>query len=335
MAHCEAALRARRNEVALEREFILSLGAAMWPLAAEAQQAVPPVIGFLGTWSPDERARLLAAFHRGLAEKGYTEGRNVIIEYRWVLGHSDRLPFVALELARRPVAALVSTAGELAALAAKTAVPNSPIIFDGTDPVPLACYNRPCGNTVGIMLSETLEPRRLGLLHELVPQASTIGVLLNPNWPPTANQLGDIEAAARTLGVQLLVLRASTDPEVDTAFEFVAQHRIAALAVPVDPFFDTRRDRLVALAARHSVPTMYQFREYSTAGGLMSYGVDRSDLYRRVGVYVGRMLDGTRSRDLPVLQPTKFEFVINLQTAKMLGLTMPTTLLTLADEVIE
>jgi putative ABC transport system substrate-binding protein len=220
-------------------------------------------------------------------------------------------------------------------LAAKAAAPNGPIIFSGTDPVPLICYNRPCGNTIGIVLTEPLEPTRLNLLREMLPRATTIGVLLNPNFPPAEGQLRDMEAAARTLDVQLQVLRASSDREIDVALAFVAEHRIPALIVAVDPFFYARRDRLVALPGSHAVPTMFQFREFAVAGGLMSYGVDLSDLYRRVGVYVGRILGGATPRDLPVLQPTKFELVINLKTAKAVGVDIPPMLVARADEVIQ
>jgi putative ABC transport system substrate-binding protein len=316
------------------REFILSLGAALWPVGALAQPATLPVVGFLSTMSPDESARLLAAFRRGLEEAGYIAGEDVMIEYRWV-GEHDRLPFASAELARQPVAVLVSTAGTLAALAAKATVPTSPVIFSGADPVSLMCYNRPCGNTIGMVLTEALEPTRLNLLREMVPRAATIGVLLNPNFPPAAGQLRDMEEAARAIDVQLRVLRASSDREIDTALAFVAQHRIPALIVAIDPFFHARRDRIVASAARYAVPTMYQIREFATAGGLVSYGVDLFDLYRRVGVYVARILSGATPRDLPVMQPTKFELVINLKTAKALGLDIPSTLLARADEVIE
>ena len=316
------------------REFILSLGAAAWPIDGRAQETVLPVIGFLSSMSPDESARLLAAFRRGLEEAGYIAGQDVMIEYRWV-GEQDRLPFVGAELWRLPVAVLISTAGILAAMAAKAAVPSSPIIFFGTDPVPLTCYNRSCGNSIGIVLTEALELARLNLLREVAPRAATIGVLLNPNFSPAAGQLRDMEEAARTLDVQLQIFRASSDREIDTSLASVAQNRIRALIVSVDPLFHGRRDRLVALAASHSVPTMYQFREFAAAGGLMSYGVDLSDLYRRVGLHVARILSGANPRDLPALQPTKFELVINLKTAKALGVDIPSMLLARADEVIE
>jgi putative tryptophan/tyrosine transport system substrate-binding protein len=324
------------------REFITLIGgaAAAWPLAARAQQPAMPVIGFLSTRSPDESAHLVAAFRRGLAENGYVDGQNVTIEYRWALGQNDRLPALAAELARRLVAVLVSVGAEPSARAAKAATATIPIVsVFAADPVAsglVASLNRPGGNVTGISnLSATLEAKRLGLLHELVPQAATIGILLNPTFPSAASQLRDIQEAARTIGLQLHVLRASTDREIDTAFESVAQNRIPALAVAVDTFFITRRDKLAALAARHAAPTMYSLRDYATAGGLMSYGIDLSDVYRQVGVYAGRILKGAKPADLPVVQPTKFEFVINLKTAKALGVKFSDNLMSLADEVIE
>jgi putative ABC transport system substrate-binding protein len=323
------------------REFITLLGgAAAWPLAARAQQPAMPVVGFLNARSPIDTAHLVAAFRRGLAENGYVEGQSVTIDYRWASGQPDRLPAMAMELVDRPVVVLAATGGENSAMAAKAATSTIPIVFAvGSDPIKLglvASYNRPGGNVTGInILTTTLEAKRLGLLHELVPQAATVGVLLNPNWPPSANQLRDVQDAARVVGLQINVLRASTDQEIDAAFETVAQQRIAALAVTGNPFYDTRREKLVALAARHAVPVIYQFREFTAAGGLMSYGIDLPDAYRQVGVYVGRVLKGAKPADLPVLQPTKFEFVINLKTAKALGVKFSDNLMSLADEVIE
>jgi putative ABC transport system substrate-binding protein len=323
------------------REFIFTLGgAAAWPLAARAQQPAMPVIGYLSSRSPDDTRHLLAAFLRGLNEAGYVEGQNVTIEYRWALGQYDRLPALAAELVRRPVAVLTTTGGEPAALAAKAATSTIPIVFlMGSDPVSaglVESFNRPGGNATGInILTDTLGAKRLGLLHELVPQAATIGVLLNPKFQTADSQLRDLQQAAAAIGLQIHVLRASTDSELYAAFETVTQQRIAALAVTADPFFDTRRDKLVALAARHAVPTIYQFREFVAAGGLMSYGVDSLDNYRQAGVYTGRILKGANPADLPVMQPTKFEFVINLKTAKALGLTFPSGLFSIADEVIE
>jgi putative tryptophan/tyrosine transport system substrate-binding protein len=241
---------------------------------------------------------------------------------------------------RKPVTVLVSVGGESAALAARAATSTIPIAFIiGGDPVKLglaASYNRPGGNATGIsILTSTLEPKRLGLLHELVSQAATIGVLLNPNFPSFEGQLRDVQEAARAVAVQIHVLRASTDGEIEVAFETVVQERVAALAVAADPFFDTRRDKLVALAARHAVPTMYHFREFAGAGGLVSYGANIPDAHRQIGIYTGRILKGEKPADLPVMQPTKFDLVFNLSTAKALGLEIPPTLLARADEVIE
>jgi ABC-type uncharacterized transport system substrate-binding protein len=323
------------------RDFITLLGGATvaWPLAARPQQPPMPEVGFLHARSPDDTALQVAALRRGLAEIGYIEGQSVTIEYRFALGQYDRLPMMAEELARRPVAVLVA-GSDPAALAAKAATTTIPIAFAvGADPVKLglvASYNRPGGNATGMnILTSTLEAKRLGLLRELVPQAATIGILLNPNYPQAESHLRDMQEAARAVGLQIHVLRASTDREIEAAFESVAQHTILALAVSADPFFDTRRDKIVASAARYAVPTMYQFREHAVAGGLMSYGIDLPDVYRQVGGYAGRILKGAKPADLPVLQPTKFEFVINRRTAKALGVTFSDNLLSLADEVID
>jgi putative tryptophan/tyrosine transport system substrate-binding protein len=323
------------------RAFISLLGgAATWPLAARAQQATMPTIGYLSARSPDDSAHLVEAFRRGLSEAGYVEGQTVTVEHRWALGQHDLLPAMAVELVRKPVTVLVSVGGESAALAARAATSTIPIVFIiGGDPVKLglaASYNRPGGNATGIsILTSTLEPKRLGLLHELVSQAATIGVLLNPNFPSFEGQLRDVQEAARAVAVQIHVLRASTDGEIEVAFETVAQERVTALAVAADPFFDTRRDKLVALAARHAVPTMYHFREFAGAGGLVSYGANIPDAHRQIGIYTGRILKGEKPADLPVMQPTKFDLVFNLTTAKALGLEIPPTLLARADEVIE
>jgi putative tryptophan/tyrosine transport system substrate-binding protein len=321
--------------------FITLLGAAVaWPLAARAQQPATPVIGYLSARSPEDTAHLVEAFRRGLNEAGFVEGQNVTVEYRWALGQQDRLPRLAADLVRKPVTLFVTTGGESAALAARAATPTIPIAFIiGGDPVKIglaASYSRPGGNATGIsILTPSLEPKRLELLRELVPQASSIGVLLDPNFPPYADQLRDLREAGRALDLHLQELRASTDAEIDVAFETVTRQRIAAVMVTAGPFFDTRREKLVALAARHTVPTIHHFREFTAAGGLMSYGIDARITYRQIGVYAGGILKGEKPAELPILQPTKFELVINLKTAKALGLQIPDKLLALANEVIE
>jgi len=324
------------------RDFITLLGgaAATWPLAARAQQPTMPVIGFLSTRTPDESEHVVAAFRRGLAESGYVEGQNVAVEYRWALGDYDRLPALAAELVRLPVAVLAATGGDPAALAATTATATIPVVATfSADPVTrglVASLNRPSGNVTGVNnLTSTLETKRFGLLRELVPQAATIGVLLNPTWPLAASQLRDMQEAAHSVGVQIHILRASSDREIDTAFESASQQSIPALVVAGDAFLNTRRDRVTALATRHAVPAMYSFRDYAVAGGLMSYGIDLPDVYRQVGIQSGRILKGAKPADLPVVQPTKFELVINLKAAKALGLNFPPGLLAIADEVIE
>ena len=323
------------------RQFITLLGgAATWPLAARAQQSSMPLIGFLSSRSPDDAAHLVAGFRKGLAENGYVEGQSVAIEYRWAHGQYDRLAAMAAELAGRQVAVLVATGGEPAALAAKAATSTIPIVFaTGGDPVQLglaASYNRPGGNATGInFMTATMEAKRLELLHALLPNAVAVGVLLNSDFPLAETQLRDLQEAARVLRLEIHVLRANADREIEVAFESIARQHISALAVAAGPFFDTRREQLVALAAHHMVPTIYQFREYATAGGLMSYGIDPLDAYRQVGDYAGRILKGAKPAELPLLQPTKFEFVINLKTAKAMGIEVPPGLSARADEVIE
>jgi putative tryptophan/tyrosine transport system substrate-binding protein len=324
------------------REFITLLGgvAAAWPLSARAQQATMPIIGYLSARSPDDTTHLVEAFRRGLNETGFIDGQNVTVEYRWALGEYGRLPAIAAEFARRPVAVIVATGGEPAALAAKTASSTVPIVFSiGGDPIKqglAASFKRPGGNSTGItLLTNQLEPKRLGLLRQLVPQATTIGFLLNPSYPPSEGQLKDAEEAARAMKQQIHILRADTDDDIDAAFETVTRRSVPALAVAAAPFFDTRRAKLVALAARHVVPTMYHFREFAEAGGLVSYGIDPADVYRQVGIYTGRVLKGDKPAELPVMQATKFEFVINLKTARKLGLDVPLGLSAGADELIE
>jgi putative ABC transport system substrate-binding protein len=324
------------------REFITLLGGTTvaWPLAARAQQPTRPVIGLLSVRSPNESAHLLRAFRGGLAQDGVIEGRNVAIEYRWAHGEYDQLPALAAELVHIPVAILVALGGEPAARAATAATATVPVVaVFSTDPVKsglIASLSRPGGNVTGISnLSTAMEPKRLGLLHDLVPQAKAFGALLNPEFPTFADQLANIQAAAQTTGVEIHVFRAGTDHDIEAAFESITQQRIAALLVASDPFFNSRRDEIAALAARRGVPAMYGFRDYAVAGGLMSYGIDLPDTYRQAGVYAGHVLKGAKPADLPVLQPTKFEFVINLKAAKALGVKFSDNLLSLADEVIE
>jgi putative ABC transport system substrate-binding protein len=324
------------------RSFITVFGGAAvaWPLAARAQQPAMPVIGFLSTRSRDESARVVSAFQRGLAETGYADGQNVTIEYRWALSQYDRLGALASELVRRPVNLIVAVGAEPSALAAKAATATIPIVaIFTTDPVAtglVASLNRPGGNLTGISdLTSTLEPKRLELLRELVPQASTIAVVLNPTFPPSAQQRKDLEEAARALGVRLHILHASTDEEIEQAFASITQLNVPAFTIATDPFLLTRREKIVALAARHAVPGMYFFRDYPLVGGLMSYGTDLADVYQQIGMYAGRVLKGDKPADLPIMQPTKFELLINLKTAKELGLTVPPTLLARADAVIE
>jgi len=276
----------------------------------------------------------------GLRQAGYVEGQNVTIEYRWGEGQYDRLPAMAVEFANRPVTLFVTVGGEPAATAARAATSSIPIVFViGSDPVKFGfaqSYNRPGSNMTGInFLTATLESKRLGLLHELVPQAQTLGFLLNPAFVAAESQFADAQSAAAAIGFKVRVLRASNDRELDVAFEGLAQQSVGALAVAADPFFDTRREKLVGLAARYAVPTAYHFREYAQAGGLMSYGIDPLDVYRQVGVYAARVLQGAKPAELPLLQPTKFQFVINLKTARALGLDVPPGLSARADEVIE
>jgi putative ABC transport system substrate-binding protein len=323
------------------REFLATLlgGAAVaWPLAARGQQPATPVVGFLSSRSAEDSARSVAAFRQALAEAGYVEGRNVTIEFRWAEGQFDRLPALAAELVGRRVDVLVAVGGNQAPRAAKAATSTIPIVFGtGEDPVKeslVPSINRPGANMTGAtFFTSLLGAKRLGLLRELVPKAEVIALLINQN--SSQGQAKDVQEAARDLGQRVVVLNGGSDADIDAAFASLAQHQAGALLVGADPFFNVRRDRLIALAARHAVPAIYQFRDYPLAGGLMSYGASISDLYRQVGVYVGRILKGDKPADLPVMLPTKFELVINLKTAKALGLTVPDKLLALADEVIE
>jgi putative tryptophan/tyrosine transport system substrate-binding protein len=324
------------------REFITLLGgaAAAWPLAARTQQSAMPVIGFLGSESPDLFAGRLRAFRQGLDEAGFVESRNVAIEYRWARGEYDRLPVLAADLVRQSVTAMVATTTP-SVLAAKAATMTIPIVFlTGSDPVEVglvASLNRPGGNMTGVSnLTVETGAKQMELLHELVPAATLIALLVNPANPVLADTLSrGLQAAARAIRQQILVVTASTESDLDTAFTTLVKRRVGALVVGNDPFFNSRPDQLVALAARHAMPAIYPYRELAVAGGLMSYGSNLADPYRLVGVYTGRILKGEKPTDLPIQQSTKVEFVINLKTAKALGLTFPITLLDRADEVIE
>ncbi len=323
------------------REFIsLFGGAAAWPLAAGAQQPAMPVTGLLNAGSPGPLRQQVAAFHEGLKESGYVEGQNVAVEYRWAEGQYDRLPALAADLVRRQVSVIVAGGGAPVVLAAKAATTTIPIVFmAGADPVAsglVPSINRPGGNITGVYHFATgLEAKRLGLLHEMVPKAATIAVLVNPNYSEAENQLREVQEAAARLGVQLVVVRANTESDFDAAFSTVVQQRSGALLVCASPFFNTRREQLVVLAARHALPTIYEWRDFAAAGGLVSYGTSLADAYRQAGVYADRILKGAKPADLPIVQSTKFEFVINLNTAKALGLTIPPGVLAIADEVIE
>src|SRR5262249_39962431 len=323
------------------REFITLLGgaAATWPLAARAQQAMP-VIGFLYSATPDAFAPFAAAFRQGLKEADYVEDRNVKIEYRWANGYYDRLPTLTADLVSRQVAVIVAAGGAGTARAAKAATANIPMLFSmGDDPVKLGLVNNlnlPGGNLTGVSLLTTgLEAKRLEVLHEAVPGASVIGLLVNSSFSDVETQLKDVPAAARVLGLQITVLNANSEHDIETAFTSLVEQRAGALLVASSPFFNGRREQLVAWAARHAIPAIFEWPEFVTLGGLMSYGTNLADGYRQVGIYAGKILKGVKPVDLPVQQLVKVELVINLKTAQTLGLTLPLTLLGRADKVIE
>jgi putative ABC transport system substrate-binding protein len=327
----------------MRRRNFISLvgGAAAWPLVTRAQQPAMPVIGFLGSESPDLLANYVRAFQQGLRETGYVEGHNVATEYRWAEGRIDRLPALAAELVRRQVSVIATPGSTPAALAAEAATATIPIVFAiGADPVGLglvASLARPGGNVTGVVtLNLEIVQKRLELLHELFPAATSFALVVNPTNPALAEPVSrDAQTAARMLGVTLHVLHASSDPEVDAVFATATQLRTSGLVIGPDPFFNGRFEQLAALTVRHALPTVYQWREFTAAGGLLSYGSSLTDHYRQAGVYTSRILKGQKPADLPVQQVTKVELFINLKTARALGLTVPTALLVRADEVIE
>jgi putative tryptophan/tyrosine transport system substrate-binding protein len=324
------------------RDFIALVGglAGTWPLATRAQQAGIPVVGFMSGRSAEDSARVASAFRQGLADEGFIEDRTVKIEYRWANGDYDKLPPLAADLVAHKVAVLVGVGGDVSAAVAAKATKTIPVVFGmGSDPVKaglVASFSRPGGNVTGFTLwTNEMESKRLGLLRELVPGVPLIGALVNPRFPPTEQELLDLEPAAQAVNQKLFVARANDDAELDAALASFVRERVGAFLVTAAPFFDTRLDRIVGFAAQNRLPAIYQFREYAVAGGLISYGPNVAESYQGGGTYVGRILKGEKAADLPVVQPTKFDFVINLKTAKALGLTVPPTLLAEAGEVIE
>jgi putative tryptophan/tyrosine transport system substrate-binding protein len=323
------------------RDFITVFGSgALWPLVAHAQQASMPVIGFLSSRSPDESKNVLAAFHQGLSEAGFVEGTNIAVEYRWAFGEYGKLPALAADLVKRNVLVIAALGGDVSARAAEQATSTIPIVFSAAGDVVKAglvkSFNKPEGNATGFtLLTNDLEPKRLGLLHDLLPKADLVGILYDPNFSPAVDELAALEKAANTIALRLDVLGAGNDEDLNAGLQSLRNHRVSALLLAGSPYFDTRRGRIIEFAAENKIPAIYQFREYAVEGGLISYGPRITDSYRQAGVYVGRILKGTKPGDLPVLQPTNFDFVINLKTAKALGLTIPPGLISFADEVIE
>ena len=309
-------------------------------MAARAQNAGLPVVGFLHSRGPQDAAYITAGFRRGLRDAGFIDGQNIRVEYRWGRGHYEQLPALAKELADLPVSIIVAGGGSPAASAAKSATSTIPIIFlMSEDPVKLGfaeSINRPGANVTGInIFTSVLDPKRISLLHDLVPSASTFGYLVNGSYPPSIQQINSADTAARAMGLRIDVLRVSSEQEIDAAFETLGKQNIRALVVASSPYFDTQRTRIVNLAARYLIPTIYHFREYAVAGGLMSYGVDIVDAYRQAALYASQVLRGAKASELPILQPTKFDLVINLKTAKTLGLTIPSGVIAIADDVID
>ena len=324
------------------REFIALLGsaAAVWPLASRAAQPVMPVIGFLHVGSADALSHLVVAFREGLKETGYVEGQNVSIEFRWAEGHYDRLSALVADLVGRQVAVLITGGGDGPAAIAKAATATIPIVFNvGSDPSKtglVASLSRPGGNATGVnIFTAELASKRLGLLNDLVPKTSVIALIVNPNFPPSAANAREVQTAAHEVGRQIVLLTASNASEIDAAFATMVQQRVAGVIVGADPYFYSQRNQIVGLAAHYAIPAIYEQREFVAAGGFMSYGTNITDSYRQMGVYAGQILKGAKPADLPVMQLTNFELVINLKTAKTLGLSIPPTLLATADEVIE
>ena len=322
------------------RDFITLLGgaAAAWPLAARAQQPAMPVIGFMSSRSPEDSADLIEAFRLGLKEGGFTDGENAVIEFRWARGDYSRLPTLAADLASRRVNVISALGGVPSALAAKRATSTIPIVssFAADTTGLVESFNRPGGNVTGFAVeSDLMDPKRLGLLRDLAPGVVLFGALVNPTYPPVARQLQQLEEAARAINQRLFIAKASTDPELDASFASLQREGAGALLVAADPYFDTRRERIIGFAAQQRLPAIYQFREYAVAGGLLSYGLSITDAYRQCGVYTAKILKGANPADLPVLTSTKFELVINLKTGKTLGIKISDNLLSLADEVIE